>query len=74
MGYCLYEEHEPRIWHIPKPVYKELCSRTFGDNIDMIAGASSSGGNFRRLAAAVLECAEQGDTEIAVVPAENVEE
>ena len=52
----------------------ELLEEQSADNIDMIAGASSSGGNFRRLAAAVLECAEQGDTEIAVVPAENVEE
>lgn len=43
------------------------------DGIDMMAGASNSGGNFLKLAAAVLECAEKGDTEIAVVPVEQAE-
>lgn len=48
----------------------ELLADQSADDIDMIAGASSSGGNFRRLAAAVLECAKKGDTEIAVVATE----
>lgn len=48
----------------------ELLEDQSADDIDMIAGASSSGGNFRRLAAAALECAEKGDTEIAVVKTE----
>lgn len=48
----------------------ELLADQSADDIDMIAGASSSGGNFRRLAAAVLECAQKGDTEIAVVKGE----
>lgn len=52
----------------------EFLAEQSADNIDMIAGASTSGGNFRRLAAAVLECAEKGDTEIAVVPVENTGE
>ena len=45
----------------------QLLEEQGADNIDMLAGASSSGGNFRRLAAAVLECAKRGDTEIALV-------
>lgn len=52
----------------------ELLEKQSADDIDMIAGASSSGSNFRRLAAAVLECAERGDTEIVIVPVENTEE
>ena len=48
----------------------QLLEEQGADNIDMLAGASSSGGNFRRLAAAVLECAKRGDTEIARVPVE----
>ena len=48
----------------------QLLEEQGADNIDMLAGASSSGGNFRRLAAAVLECAKRGDTEIALVPVE----
>lgn len=52
----------------------DLLKKQSADQIDMIAGASSSGGNFRRLAAAVLECAETGNTEIAVVPVEKSEE
>lgn len=51
----------------------ELLEEQSGDEIDMIAGASNSGGNFRRLAAAVLECAKKGDTQIAVVAAEKEE-
>lgn len=51
----------------------QLLEEQSADDIDMITGASSSGGNFRRLAAAVLECAEKGDTEIAIVPVENKE-
>ena len=43
------------------------------DGVDMMAGATSSGVNFHKLAAAVLECAEKGDTEIAIVPVEQAE-
>lgn len=52
----------------------KLLSEQNADQIDMLAGASTSGGNFRKLAAAVLECAEKGDTEIAVVPVEDTGE
>lgn len=47
----------------------EFLAKQGTDEIDMMAGASHSGGNFHKLAAAVLECAEKGDTEIAIVPA-----
>lgn len=51
----------------------ELLENQGIEGIDMMAGASHSGGNFLRLAAAVLECAENGDTQIAIVPAEQEE-
>ncbi len=52
----------------------QLLEKQSADEIDTVAGASSSGGNFRKLAAAVLEHAETGDTEIAVIPVEKEEE
>lgn len=52
----------------------QLLEKQSAEDIDMMAGASSSGGNFRRLAAAVLECAENGDTGTAVVPVEDAGE
>lgn len=47
----------------------EFLAKQETEGIDMMAGASHSGGNFHKLAAAVLECAKKGDTEIAIVPA-----
>ena len=52
----------------------QLLEKQSADEIDTVPGASSSGGNFRKLAAAVLEHAETGDTEIAVIPVEKEEE
>lgn len=43
-------------------------------HIDMVTGASSSGGNFRRLAEAVIERAESGDTSVAVVETADIKE
>lgn len=52
----------------------ELLEEQSADDIDLITGATSSGNNFRKLAAAVLENARTGNTEIAVVPLEKTEE
>lgn len=52
----------------------ELLEEQSADDIDLITGATSSGNNFRKLAAAVLENARTGNTEIAVVPLEQAEE
>lgn len=40
------------------------------DEIDMITGASNSGGNFAKLAAAVVEQAKAGDSEVKIVQSE----
>ncbi len=48
----------------------QLMENQNTDNIDMVSGASSSGGNFIRLADAVIEKAKNGDTTIAVVEVE----
>ena len=42
--------------------------------IDMLAGASSSGGNFQKMTAALLESAQIGDTEIQIVQSPEPEE
>ncbi len=42
--------------------------------IDLLAGASSSGGNFQRMTTALLEHARTGNTEIAVVESETHQE
>ena len=39
-------------------------------DIDAVSGASTSGGNFVRLATAVLEQAQKGDTTVAIVESE----
>ena len=41
------------------------------DHLDAVSGASSSGKNFNKLAAAVLEKAKKGDTSIAIVEVES---
>ncbi len=48
----------------------ELLADQSADDIDIVTGATHSGGNFRRLAAAVLECAEKGNTETVIVETE----
>ncbi len=45
----------------------QLLENQSADNIDAVSGASSSGGNFVKLAAAVLENAKNGDTTVTVV-------
>ena len=49
----------------------QLLEKQGADDIDMLAGASSSGSNFEKLAAAVLDHAKTGDTNIAEVAAES---
>ncbi len=44
------------------------------EEIDMLAGASSSGGNFQKLTAALLKSAQAGDTEIQIVESPKSEE
>ncbi len=46
---------------------RQLLENQSADNIDAVSGASTSGGNFVKLAAAVLEKAQNGDPTIAVV-------
>ena len=48
----------------------QLLENQSADNIDAVSGASSSGGNFVRLSAAVLEKAQKGDTTVAIVESE----
>ena len=46
---------------------RQVVEKQSGDEIDMIAGASISGGNFRLMVAAALEKAYQGKNEVAIV-------
>ena len=48
----------------------QLLDNQSADGIDAVSGASSSGGNFVRLAAAVLEKAQMGDSTVAIVESE----
>lgn len=48
----------------------QLLANQSADNIDAVSGASSSGGNFVRLAAAVLDKAQKGDPTVAIVESE----
>ncbi len=48
----------------------QLLENQSADGIDAVSGASSSGGNFVRLAAAVLEKAQMGDSTVAIVESE----
>lgn len=48
----------------------QLLDKQSAEDIDMLTGASSSGKNFEKLAAAVLDHARKGDTKIAEVAGE----
>lgn len=59
-----------------KGTYPNYYTRTYarqaieqqsGENIDTVAGASISGGNFRLMMAAAIDMARQGKNEVAVV-------
>ena len=52
----------------------QLLEKQDAKGLDAISGASSSGKNFFKLAAAVLEKAEKGDTSIAIVKVESENE
>lgn len=52
----------------------QLLEEQNADHLDAVSGASSSGKNFNKLAAAVLEKAEKGDNSIAIVEAEPEED
>ncbi len=52
----------------------QLYEKQSYDNIDTISGATSSGGNFRLLAKAVVEQAKKGNTDIVFVQSENANE
>lgn len=41
------------------------------EQLDALSGASSSGGNFKKLSAAVIEQAYRGDSAIVIVPSES---
>lgn len=45
----------------------QLCEKQTGEKLDMISGASTSGGNFKALSEAVIQQAKKGDSSIAVV-------
>lgn len=49
---------------------QQLIEKQKNIKVDMVSGASSSGSNFEKLVQAVLEKAEKGDSQIAVVPSE----
>ena len=49
----------------------QLLEEQNADHLDAVSGASSSGKNFNKLAAAVLEKAKKGDTSIAIVEVES---
>ena len=48
----------------------QLLENQGAGDIDAASGASTSGGNFVRLATAVLEQAQKGDTTVAIVESE----
>ena len=48
----------------------QLLENQGAGDIDAVSGASTSGGNFVRLATAVLEQAQKGDTTVAIVESE----
>lgn len=53
--------------------YVEELITAQSSNVDTVSGASSSGGNFLKLSAAVIEQAEKGDSDIRIVEAEEEE-
>ncbi len=52
----------------------QLTGSTAVPEIELLSGASSSGGNFKKLSAAVVEQAILGDSRVAIVPVEAAEE
>lgn len=52
----------------------QFLEKQSAENLDAVSGASSSGENFFKLAAAVLEKAKKGDSSVAVVEVEPEEE
>ena len=52
----------------------QLLEKQGAEEIDLLTGASSSGGNFRRMTAALLESAKTGNTDIQVIESEHEEE
>lgn len=52
----------------------QLTGSTEAPEIEMLSGASTSGGNFKRLSAAVVQQAVLGDSRVVVVPVETAEE
>lgn len=52
----------------------QLLEKQDAGDLDAISGATSSGNNFFKLAAAVLDRAEKGDTSIAIVEVEPEQE
>ncbi|HWP51723.1 MAG TPA: FMN-binding protein [Clostridia bacterium] len=46
---------------------RQVVEKQSGDNIDTVAGASMSGGNFRLLIPAALNMSQQGKNEVAIV-------
>ena len=57
--------------HYTRTYAGQLLESQGKKEIDMLAGASSSGGNFEKLTALLLEHARTGDTKMAVVQAES---
>ena len=60
--------------HYTRAYAGQLLESQGKKEIDMLAGASSSGGNFEKLTALLLEHARTGDTKMAVVQSESSEE
>ena len=52
----------------------QLLQKQGEEEIDMLAGASTSGGNFQKMAAALLESAKSGDSEIKIIQSPEPEE
>ncbi len=53
--------------HYTRAYASQVVEKQSGENIDMVAGASLSGGNFRLMIAAALDMARQGKHEVTVV-------
>ena len=52
----------------------QLLQNQGEDEIDMLAGATSSGGNFQKMAASLIESAKSGDSEIQIIQSPEPEE
>ncbi len=53
--------------HYTRAYARQVIEKQSGDAIDTVAGASSSGSNFRQMVAAALDMARQGKNEVAIV-------